>query len=556
MAYGGETMSIDDMLGRGRTAFDRMAWKESLEALTAADRAAPLESGDLERLAIAGYLLRRDETAADVLARAHHEALRNGDDVRAARAAFWLGFALISGGEMARGGGWLSRAEHLLEGRPETVEHGYVLLPVAIGSLEAGDWSIARDTFDRVGSFGERYDDADLATLARLGRGQALIGAGETANGVSLFDEAMVAVTAGEVSPLVSGIVYCAVIEGCHRIFDLRRAREWTLALDRWVGAQPDLVMFRGQCLLFRAQLLLLNGAWRAAADEARRAHEWLVGPPPEAEVGEALYQQGELHRLAGRSADAEAAYRAASRAGRQPEPGLALLRLGQGRIDAAAASLRRMLDETPDRLARPRLLGAYVDAMLAKGDVEAARAAAEELGAIASETGAPLLQALAARADGTVRLAGGDAQGSLGALRRAWAAWQDLDAPYEAAQVRLLIGRSCRALGDEDTARMDFEAAAEVFRTLGARPGIAEADALMRAAGSAPGGLTGREVEVLRLVASGRTNRAIAAELVISEKTVARHVSNILAKLDVPSRAAATAFAYEHELVHARPTT
>ena len=173
----------------------------------------------------------------------------------------------------------------------------------AIGSLDAGDWPTARDTFQQVGEFGERYDDADLATLSRLGQGQALIGGGDTASGVAMFDEAMVAVTAGEVSPLVSGIVYCAVVEACHRIFDLRRAREWTQALDRWVEAQPDLVLFRGQCLLYRAQLLLLNGAWRAAADEARRAHDWLVGPPPEPAVGEALYQQGELHRLAGRSA-------------------------------------------------------------------------------------------------------------------------------------------------------------------------------------------------------------------------------------------------------------
>ena len=190
------------------------------------------------------------------------------------------------------------------------IRHRRARLPAAAGGdgiLDAGDWSAAIDTFEPGRRFAERFDDADLATLARLGRGQALIGAGETAKGVALLDEAMVAVTAGEVSPLVSGIVYCAVIESCHRTFDLRRAREWTQALDRWVDAQPDLVLFRGQCLLYRAQLLLLNGAWREAADEAQRAHDWLVGPPPEAEVGEALYQQGELHRLVGRNTDAEA---------------------------------------------------------------------------------------------------------------------------------------------------------------------------------------------------------------------------------------------------------
>jgi DNA-binding CsgD family transcriptional regulator len=548
-------MSSDDPLHRGRAAYDRMAWKESLDALTAADRDQPLQSEDLERSAIAGYLLGLDDEAGDTLARAHRDALAAGDPVRAARAAFWLGFALSSEGKTAQGGGWLARAEHLLEGRPETVEHGYLLLASAIADLDARDWSTARATFERVGELADRFGDADLGTLARLGRGQAQIGAHETLTGMAALDEAMVAVTAGEVSPLVSGIVYCAVIEACHRSFDVRRAREWTRALDRWVEAQPDLVMFRGQCHLYRAQLRVLDGAWQAAADEAKRAYDWLVGPPPEAEVGEALYQQAEVQRLLGRLTDAETAYRSASKAGRRPEPGLSLLRLAQGRIDAAIASLRRELDEATDRLARPWLLAAYVEVLLAAGDVGGARLAAEELNDIATGIGAALLLAVAARAEGAVLLAAGDVPGSLAALRRSWEAWQDLDAPYEAARVRLLLGRSCRALGDEDTARLEFDAAAGVFRELGARPSIAEAEALGRVAATAPGGLTGREIEVLRLVATGRSNRAIAADLVISEKTVARHVSNILTKLDLPSRAGATAFAYEHGLVaDARP--
>jgi DNA-binding CsgD family transcriptional regulator len=444
----------------------------------------------------------------------------------------------------------LARAEHLLEGRPETIEHGYLRLTGALATLDAGDWTGARASFDGIATFAERFDDADLATFARLGLGQALIGAGEPTTGMAILDEAMVAVTAGGVSPLISGIVYCAVIEACHRSYNLRRAREWTQALDRWVEVQPELVLFRGQCLLYRAQLRLVSGAWEAAADEARRAHDWLVGPPPEPEVGDALYQQGELYRLIGRNSEAEAAYRATSRAGRRPEPGLSLLRLAQGRIAPATASLRRELSETHDRMTRPPLLAAYVEVMLAAGEVDAARSAAAELHAIATEVDAPMLWALAARTDGAVLLAEGDAQGALAALRRSWQAWQGLDAPYEAARVRLLIGRSCRALGDEDTARLEFDAAAAVFRALGARPAVAEADSLDRPTVSAPGGLTGREMEVLRLVATGRTNRAIAAELVISEKTVARHVSNIFMKLDLPSRAAATAFAYEHELV------
>jgi DNA-binding NarL/FixJ family response regulator len=396
----------------------------------------------------------------------------------------------------------------------------------------------------------ERFDDRDLATLARLGMGDALIGQSQTRRGVALLDEAMVSVTAGEVSSIVVGIVYCGVIETCHRIFDLRRAQEWTDALTRWVRSQPDLVPYRGQCLVYRAQILALHGAWEEAGAEAARAHELLLRPPPEP-AGEAVYQQAELHRLRGEFADAERGYRDASRQGRSPEPGLALLRLAQGKVAVGLAAIGRALDETTDGPERPRLLEAHVELALAVGEVDDAQASADALAAIADASSAPLLEAIASRASGAVHLARGNAPAALASLRAASARWRALDAPYEVARVRQQIAEACQLLGDEDTASMEREAASEAFRTLGAAADLARVTRSAEAVGGEPAAvLTRREIEILRLVAAGKTNRAIAAELVISEKTVARHLSNIFTKLDLSSRSAATAYAYEHRLV------
>jgi DNA-binding CsgD family transcriptional regulator len=539
-------------LDRGRAAYDRRAWADAYAHLSAADRAGGLGLDDLQRLATVAYLLGRDEDAERAWERGHREAAGRADHARAARCAFWLAFGFLNRGEVARGTGWLAKARRQLDQHQrECAEQGYVSLVAAIHQIDASEFAGALATADAAAALGERCGDTDLVALARSIRGRALLRQGSIGEGMALLDEVMVAVLADEVSPILAGDLYCSVIEGCQEAYDLRRAREWTAALSRWCDEQPDLVPYRGNCQVHRAEILLLHGAWREAREAARSSYEQLARPPSHPATGAACYVRAELHRLAGEFAEADEAYREASQRGRQPYPGLARLRLAQGQTGAARAAIRRALDEGGDGGDRASLLAAAVDILLAAGDIPAARAAAGELATLAAGTGTPLVGAMAAYAGGAVRCAEGDPSGSLVELRRAWRWWQELSAPYEAARVRVLLGVACRAAGDEDGAQLEFDAAATVFAELGAGPDLARVAVLSTQAGpAAASALTARELEVLRLVAAGKSNRAVAADLFLSEKTVARHVSNILGKLELPSRSAATAYAFTHGLV------
>ena len=546
-------MNGTELLQQGRRAFDRGEWLEAYEHLSAAAAVGDvaLEPADLESLAIAAYLTGRDGESTDTWTLAHHAWLHRGAHAQAVRCAFWAGFGLVQRGDMAQGGGWLARAGTLVSQHGlDCVERGYLLLPEALMVMGGGDLHGALDRFGEAGELAQRFGDQDLAALGMIGRGEALLRSGRVADGMRLFDEAMVSVTAGETSPVVSGVVYCAVIDGCHQAFDLRRAREWTAALSRWCAGQPGLVPYRGQCLVHRAQILQVGGEWDEAMTEAQRACERLTKPPHPA-IGMAYYELGELYRLRGELTDAEAAYRRAHAAGRRPHPGLALLRLSEGRVDDAVAAIERALDDAHDHVSRVQLLPAFIEVMLTAAETADARRAADELADLAAGAPVGLLHAVAAQARGAVSLAEGEPGAALEALHAACRAWQDMEAPYEAAQVRVLIAVACRMVGDPDTAELECDAARAVFERLGARPALARLDALVRRpVGHGPPPVTARELDVLRLVAAGKTNREIAEALSISERTVERHLGNIFTKLDVPNRAAATAYAYDRGLM------
>ena len=546
-------MDANADLERGRASYAARAWVDAYESLSGADEATPLGAHDLELLARSAYMLGRDDDYVNGLERAHHAHLGSGEVLAAVRCAFWIGHNLMFRGETSPAAGWFARAQRLVEGEdPDCAERGYLLIPVWLEQMAGGDYEAGHSTAAEAAAIGERCGDQELVAIAVMEQGRALLRQGQTLEGLRLVDETMVAVTTGELSPIVAGLIYCNTIGFCQSVYELRRAREWTAALTRWCSQQPDMVAHNGLCLVHRAQLMTLGGAWGDALEElSRLGDRFTEGVLNQRALGHAAYQQGEIHRLQGEFEAAEAAYRQANRFGREPQPGLALLRLAQGNGDAAAAAIRRAVGEITQLLQRAALLPAYVEIMLATGDVEVARTACRQLEQVSERHGGGALDAMSAQAWGAVALSDGNHEAALVALRRASKAWQELDAPYEAARARVLVGLACRGLGDEDTADLELEAANGVFMELGAAADLAWVDSL--SGGAVPADthtLTMRELEVLRLVAAGRSNRQIASALVISEHTVARHLQNIFAKLGVSSRTAAGAFAFEHDLV------
>ena len=534
-------------LARAREAYADRFWLDADAAFARADEAEALEAGDLELWATTRLMLGDDELAIATLERAHDRHLERGDTLAAVRAAAWIGMNLAYAGAVGPAGGWLARAQRLLDQEPaECAEAGYLLLPRVFRHEAAGEYEDAARVAGEAAALGVRFDDRDLLALALHTQGHVLVLAGSVRDGLALLDEAMVTATTGDLHPFVLGIVYCGVILACQSVFEVGRAREWTQALGDWVAAQPGLVAFTGRCLIHRAELFQLGGAWPDALQEARMAEARLAETRNPA-AGVAHYREAELLRLVGDFAAAENAYRAASRLGWEPQPGLAQLRLAQGRTDAALASIRRARAEVAEPLKQAALLPAHVEIALAADQRDEARDAAAELRDLAARYESAMLAAMVAYADGAVALADGDAGGALSRLREAQRAWLELDAPYEVARSRALAAQACAALADAEAAALDRDAAVEIFRALGAAPDLAR---LRPATAGDVHGLTERELEVLRLLARGATNRQIAEALVISEHTVARHVQNIYAKLRLGSRAAATAFAFEHDLV------
>ena len=541
-----------DSLRLGRDAFKEKAWRDAVDALSAADKDAQLSLDDLERLALAAYLVSEDRECAQAWTRAHHQSIQQNQPSRAARCAFWQACGLLFRDEIAPAMGWIARGRRVLDDYSEDcAEKGWLIALSAMPAMFEGRAADVLPSFIEAGEIAERFDDADVLTFTRLVRGHSLVLLDQVEEGLALLDEVMVAVTSGEVHPILAGIAYCQVIAACQDIFDVRRAREWTVALSRWCESQPDLVPYRGNCLIHRCEIFQLQGAWPEAMETAESACELLAGPVATGLLGSAHYQLAEIYRLRGDLGQAEESYRRASQTGRQPEPGLSLLRLAKGQVDSAAATIRRMLNEEQNPMSRAKLLPIYVEIMLAMGNTDDAHAGTDELAKIASQSDAPFLHGLSNSALGAVLVAEGQPVAALDALKSAWRLWQEIDAPYEAARVRVQMALAYRELADADSAAMELDGARWAFQQLNAAFDLARVDSLSdEHATPLPGELSNRETEVLSLLATGKTNREIASRLLASEHTVARHVQNIFAKIDVSSRSAATAFAFEHGLV------
>jgi DNA-binding CsgD family transcriptional regulator len=534
-------------LERGRAASEASLWQDAFDALREADARGGLSAPDLEALGDAAWWLSQLPECISARERAVSMYMAAGDLRPAALVALRLFYTFSVRGDSPVAGAWLRRAARLLADEPQGVVHGHLRLAEARVLRSRGDSEAELACAREAIALGRRFDDADLVALGQYVEGRLLVKLGEVDDGMAILDEAMLSAAQGELEPMATGQVYCNVIAACQELGDLRRAVEWTDALRSWTESQPASV-FPGLCRVHRAELMSLRGAWAEAEVEARKAGADLLEIMPSF-AAEAFYEVGEVRRRTGDLAGAEVEFRRASELGHAPQPGLALVRLAQGKADVAAAAIRGALAEETNRLARAKLLAAWVEISVAADDLESARVAADELTDIARDYESLILQAVSACARGAVALAGGDEQAALRWLHLGWEMWHSLDCPFEAARACQLLGIASRALGDEDGAELALSGAKAVFEQLGASLELARTAALLGREADA-GGLTARELEVLRLVAAGHTNQDIADALCLSIKTVARHLENIFAKLGVCTRTAATAFAYNHGLI------
>ncbi len=536
-----------DNLILARQAHETQDWATAV-ALFDAVGVEWLVADDLAAYADALWWLGRAEDNLRVQADVYDAYLADSRPAEAGWAAVLLGVFFMGQGDAPQAMGWIGRARRLLEGVSECPAHGLLIQVTEVEAcLQAGRSTAAVDAARRMQALGLRVGDPGVVLLGVNCEGRALIKAGQVADGLALLDEAMACLTAGEVSPITAGSIYCAMVEGCQEVSEYHRMTEWTEALDRWCASQPDLVPYTGQCAVHRGQILRAHGSFAQALDELARAVERYRVEGNESAVGLAMYERGEVLRAVGDLDGAQAAYTEAQAYGLEPQPGLSLLWLARGRTSAAAASARRLLGERGSPVHRARLLPAVVQLLVAAGDGAAARDAARDLAGIADQFGCDGLQAQAGYAVGLAELAVDQPAAALGPLRQAWKTWINVGSRYDAARARVRIALAYRGLGDEESALSELAVAERTFADLGAEPARREA-ARLRSSGL-PGGLTAREVEVLRLVARGRSNPQVATELVLSEKTVARHLSNIFTKTGVTSRTEAAAWAHEHDL-------
>lgn len=528
------------------------AWNTAYSLFKALDAGGALNADDLERYGVSAYLTDREDEFLMIFERGFKRCCYDDLLRKAIRFAFWLGLTHMFRGEFGKGGGWFARAGGILQDiGSDCVESGYLMLPSIEQDIDAGNQTAATKAAIEAAEIGTRYCDNDLVVIARHLHGRVELKAGNLDAGFAIIDDVMLSVAGGSLSPIVTGLVYCSVIDACHEILDFGRTREWTKALSDWCDEQPELVAFTGQCMIHVAEFRQIDGSWEKSEEQARLACQTLEGSAYSGRAGTAYYRLGEIHRLQGDFVQAENDYRAASGFGFDPQPGLALMRLHQGRHNLASSGIRRALATTKVPQNRIGLLQAQTEIMIATGEFALAREAVNEL-ALHSETyRTDAVRAIAAQAKGLLDLATGNPSKAYAELRKAADVWQQLGAGYNNARVRVLLGRACQALGDTGGAELELTAALEVFVTLGATADQAIArNALSPEPATGTDLLTIRQIEILRYIAMGNTNRKIADELGLSERTVDRHVSNILTRLDVPTRAAAIAFAYTQKLL------
>ena len=529
-------------------------WDDACVEFLAADAEQALDVADLELLAEAAQLTGRHHEAASALEGAFTLRAAAADLPRAATAAFWLYLLYTYAGEFARGSGWMSQLRDLSEQLDADEEPGWLHIAAAHRLIAQGRYDDARAELPGAVAQGRERGEVDLEAFARMLTGRSLLLAGRLDEGLSYMDQAMLRVTSGKTSPRMTGILYCAAIGTCEGdAWELARAQEWALSLERWMASLST--TFGGalldNCRVYRAALKRRRGQLTEARDELEEAARNLADNANGALAGHAFYELGEVHRLLGHDNAAEVAYRRAASLGAGVHPGLALLRLRAGDTDAAATGLRRALAEATRPAERARFMPSMVSVLVAAGLLEEAERIIVELDGVSRSMASSALNAELARAQGEFALSGGSDEAALPSLRHAADLWRQLAAPYETARTRMLIAQACRSLGDDEGARIELEAARATFAQLGARPDLDSVEILMNT-GSSRKALSSRELEVLRLIAAGRTNRSIASELFVSERTVHRHVSSIFGKLGVRSRAEAAAYAVEHHLLQA----
>ncbi|MFA5883732.1 MAG: LuxR C-terminal-related transcriptional regulator [Acidimicrobiia bacterium] len=545
-----------DAVDAARAALDRYDWQAAYDLVVDDAWADDASTGVLEVFAEAAWWTSRLDdciAARERLYRRHEDA---GDVLRAGSTAVLLYGNHAFRGQNAVAGAWLARGRRLLAGAPECSDHGVLWIAEAEAAHGGEDVARATDFAERALDLGRRLGDADLEAESLQCLARLCIAEGRPDEGLALFDEAMLGAVEGRLSPFVVGKVYCSLISACEELGDLRRAAEWTQVGSSWAAHHP-VSAFPGLCRVHRAEVLQMQGEWARAEEEARRASVELDGVN-RYNTALSFKEIGDIRRRLGDLEGASEAFRAATDLGLQPQPGLALLRLAEEKVAVAARMIQQALCEVGGNdLARAKLLPAAVQIGVAAEDLDAARVAADELARIARVYRSSIIEASMSMSRGRLLLAEDDLPNAVAALRTALGRWRDLGVPYEVASTQVLLGEAARRAGDDDEATACFTAASAAFERLGAALDVAR---LPGADGAGPvrasvAGLTDREVELLRLVAAGKTNRAIAEELCVSEKTVERHLSNVFRKLGVSSRAAASARAVHHGLADAKPS-